>query len=443
MAKASLERGMGSLQTICEPLRGKPYPDDAPEKCKIGKCACEWEARYRDLGRSRRKWFETKAAGLKHLTDIYNARMFKEGRVVRPKGKAPLFKTFATAWLTDEKTELAQTSRELYTSVLKSANKYIGDVPVDKLTEAALKALVKKLETVVDEETGKQVMSQYNVVCLFQFLLPPILRKAIEDGWIRANPCNKIKLKPIPDADRYVPTSEQVFNIALTIEKFWRAAVFVMAGAGLREGEVLGLTPDCIQGDTLHLYRQHGSSDEGYSKLKHDKSGKGRWVPLDPIVKAELEAHISKYNVAPNQPIFYSRVFPDKPYTSDTLHRRLREAVMRLGLHDLGITAHNFRHFFASMCVSRGIEIAEVARMLGHNDIQTTYRTYYKFKDDNGKIRTAINGFLSEGVPDDASLAGVHQLAPRNSANQVSDLIKKLEALTGQQVVLQPRALAA
>ena len=69
-------------------------------------------------------------------------------------------------------------------------------------------------------------------------------------------------------------------------------------------------------------------------------------------------------------------------FTLASPRQALDGACRRLGLPHLRV--HDLRHFFASLCLSSGIDVATVARWLGHSDGGALLlRTYAHLLDDH------------------------------------------------------------
>ncbi len=48
-----------------------------------------------------------------------------------------------------------------------------------------------------------------------------------------------------------------------------------------------------------------------------------------------------------------------------------------------GLRVHSLRHSFISTLISRGVEVAQIAKFVGHLEIRTTVETYGAFLPDN------------------------------------------------------------
>ncbi|MDP9870340.1 MULTISPECIES: tyrosine-type recombinase/integrase [Streptosporangium] len=428
MARKKLIRGMGSLKKV--------------DSCKHGedaRCKCKWLGRWYDAaGEPTKLTFDDYDAGFEHLFQEYTKKRQGVGRMSKAKGKAPLLEVYAIEWLASMR-DLEPASRRNYKSILEThAFPRLGKVPVNRINKDQIADLIDYLYS-EDPETGKDPVYEGTVKNLIMYVLRPIFRQAQADVWRSDNPCDGHRLRDVPDAERYVPTPAEIHDIAHTIKPMWRLAIYLMAGCGLREGEFLGASTDIRKKDNrLWIYRQWHHEGR-WAPLKYCKAKEGRWVPLDPIVAAELERHIADYAIPEGGLLFPSLKKPGQAVNNSVFNRALKEACIRLGLDDKDITAHNFRHAFASHVIDAGVPLPDVSRMLGHKSYETTFKTYYKMVDPSWeRIQRNVNTYLSTGIPVDATLGGVDAFAEDKQA-EVTDLLAKLKAL-GVTVTLEQAA---
>jgi len=440
----NLGHGVGSIRTLCHPTPvDAPYPDDAPARCKKGTCECRVQARWYENGRTRKKNFGDKNAAKKYLTGKHSRKNVIEQRISKAKGKPPLFKDFAEDWIQRriDEHEISPGTVRNYRSKLRWANQIIGHKPITRISEGDIEALVTYSKE-VNPKTGKPRLAGSTFNGLMTYLIIPVFDQAIKDKWRDINPASGHLRDDNEIQKRYVPTTEEVHRIGAVIKPFWRLAVYLMAGCGLREGEVVGVTTDCVQGDKLVIYRQRSSEGTLYAPLKHRRPGESRWIPIDPILQSLLREHIETYGIVENGPLFPSPTDPTKmtPYTVNSFDRELSRAILRAGLGDKNLSAHNFRHYFATKAIAGGIQIAEIGRMLGHKDLNTTYKIYHHLVDDEvPRYQYTINAFLSQDLPDNVVLLGARQLAKTGDAKRIEELKAELASLTGMEVILRPR----
>jgi integrase len=73
-------------------------------------------------------------------------------------------------------------------------------------------------------------------------VLSQIMKAAVADGLIRANPCLAVKQPRLLKTEMRVLTSIEVERVAAEVEDRYRILVYVLAYCGLRWGEAIALT---------------------------------------------------------------------------------------------------------------------------------------------------------------------------------------------------------
>jgi integrase len=132
-----------------------------------------------------------------------------------------------------EERDLSVRTTELYRGLLKNhITPAIGRLTLANLTPPTIRRWRRMLR---DHGVSEGVIAKaYR-------LLHAVLATAVEDGSIRANPCN-IKGAGQHDAnERPVATLEQVFALAEAIQRRYRLVVLLATFTSLRYGEIVGL----------------------------------------------------------------------------------------------------------------------------------------------------------------------------------------------------------
>lgn len=135
--------------------------------------------------------------------------------------------------------------------------------------------------------------------------------------------------------------------------------------AGLRVGESLGVNiADFIDGGTvLRLQRQRDTYGK-LGPLKARKSGEFRDVPVPPELWEKVKD-------APRDAEGY--LFRAECRTSTM--KAWRNARKAAGL-PAAFVPHTLRHLYASVLLSNGVAITDLAEFIGHRNIQITYAIY-------------------------------------------------------------------
>ena len=175
-----------------------------------------------------------------------------------------------------------------------------------------------------------------------------------------------------------------------------RALLAVLAGAGLRAAEAVGLDV----GDVLEGH-------EGGHAL-HVRSGKGRksrTVPIQDDVARLLRAYIAGTGrtLASEGPVFRAHDFyagnrPRQRLTTRALEHVVGRTARRAGIVAKRVTPHSLRHTFAIRALRHGAEVTALAKLLGHANVSTTMR--YVDHLETAELRSGL-----PSLPDTASRA--------------------------------------
>ncbi len=191
-------------------------------------------------------------------------------------------------------------------------------------------------------------------------LLRRMLNVAQSEGWIARNPFARGK-SLISAADerkrmRILTRDEerQLLDACLATDREHLAALFIAAlDTGMRRGELL----------TLRWSDVDMAEGAIFIRAMNTKTLTARTVYLTKRLEASLRASFEKRRLTLNPELVFG--------VRDA--KRAFEVIRReAGLTD--VRFHDLRHTAATQLVRQGIPLAEVARVLGHQDISTTYR---------------------------------------------------------------------
>ena len=168
----------------------------------------------------------------------------------------------------------------------------------------------------------------------------------------------------------------------------WRAIVVLGAGAGLRQGEALGVTEDRIDflRRQLRVDRQLMNLPGEAPHLVPAKTQTfARTIPLPQVVVNALAAHLAEF---PAESLIF------RPISRQLFSKVWRTAVKRAGLPE-SITYHSLRHYYASLLIRHGESVKTVQERLGHSSAVTTLNTYsHLWPDSDDRTRTAVDDVL-------------------------------------------------
>lgn len=206
-------------------------------------------------------------------------------------------------------------------------------------------------------------------------------------------------------------TSTKDYHILLTALKenmdkhynIFDYLLFVQLKTGLRVGELVGLTWDCVLLDSkeIHTYRRYDVRRHEWRPPKTKTSV--RKVPVDSETLAVLLDLQSTQSEDLNRSgitnidnhVFYSSL---KGVPSNQLiNRYLRKMLKKLNIPPYNLSATGIRHTYASILLAYGIDIWVIAENMGHKDISQITKTYgHLMKETSDRENTRIRDFLSK-----------------------------------------------
>ncbi len=108
-------------------------------------------------------------------------------------------------------------------------------------------------------------------------------------------------------------------------------------------------------------------------RVRHGKGDKERYVPIAKTVADQIQYYIhhvrGKFVVPKESALFVSS--RGTRITRQSVHGLIKKKVGELGM-DPDISAHSFRHSFATHLLDGGADLRAVQELLGHSDIRTT-----------------------------------------------------------------------
>ncbi|MBD3251031.1 tyrosine-type recombinase/integrase, partial [Candidatus Uhrbacteria bacterium] len=139
-----------------------------------------------------------------------------------------------------------------------------------------------------------------------------------------------------------------------------RAMFELMLGAGLRVGEVV----------TLQLSDLHAPDASGLVRLRvRGKGDKERIVWLTAETHRHLQGWLQVRPATEQKHLFLNQ--RGTALSVAGVQYRLKQYCQQTGVQ---LTCHQLRHTYARRLVEHGMPIASLAKLLGHNDLQTTQR---------------------------------------------------------------------
>lgn len=319
------------------------------------------------------------------------------GAYVDPRaGDTPL-RDYAARWL-DAQT-FNPSSREGTEQRLRlHVYPYIGSMPLSAIQPSTVQGLMKRLQETLSASSAGLVFANVS----------SILASAVDDNLIYRNPCSaKSVSRPRTKGARAarVWSLDVVEDVHDALPEPMRIFVRLASGLGLRQGEVLGLSPDDV--DFLRGFvtvRRQVKIIKSQLVFALPKGDKERTIPLPSSVRDDLAAHLAAFPAQSVTLPWYD--VTGTPTTVSLVMSRNGSAVDRNYFNKLWRPAyvsckqtpcrengtHILRHTYASVLIDAGESIKVVADRLGHSDPGFTLRVYaHLMPHSDERTRVAVD----------------------------------------------------
>ena len=277
--------------------------------------------------------------------------------------------------------------------------------------------------------------------------LSSILQAAVDDEKIPKNPCLAKTVRPPSKPERKARawSRDRVMAVRAGLDAPFKVMVDLGVGAGLRQGEVLGLSVDDIEDDLIHVRRQVRIVRNRLI-FSLPKGGKTRTVPLPKYLAERIAEHVERFPPVevtlpwtdPAEPENDKQAAERAPQT----HRLLvtgeqRKGALRRGTFNEGpwkralVAAgvippppprvplprradgsrprpntkhaaapddgfHALRHTFASVQLDARESVVSVSKWLGHSDPSITLKIYaHMMPEADGRGRAAMDAWFA------------------------------------------------
>ena len=310
------------------------------------------------------------------------------------------FRTYAERWRSSLSVE-PNTAAGVEALLRRHVYPAIGSIALGRITPSTIRDLVGSFSVA---RSYQDVIYRY---------VSQILTAAVADDIITKNPCDSPTVRrPRPDHHKVVPWShEWLAGVCDALPDRYRIVALLGAGAGLRQGEILGLSPADIDFDnaTIDVRRQVKLALGARPYLGLPKGRKTRTIPLPASLARALSTYLEQF---PARAVTLPWDLPDgDPITEElvlttSFHNAVNRnyfnrAVWKPALAAAGIPTtpangcHALRHFYASVLLHGGESIKVVSERLGHADPAFTLRTYtHLMPDSSNRTRTVIDSAL-------------------------------------------------
>ncbi|ADU80394.1 tyrosine-type recombinase/integrase [Helicobacter pylori] len=315
-------------------------------------------------------------AFVNRLEAIQNANKrvkFAEKRTLKIQSKITILQ--ALKRFLSLKIGLKQTSINSLENVFNSVFRVMDLKEGDKLKKITQEKIAK-----YHEETLKHYKK--NTIHNLNANLKSFLAFCETERFIEKSPYFAITLKNAQEAKAIDPFSLKEIKLLIKNAPSLRLKAFLMVAffTGLRTGEQLALMWEDIDFNEKTIIINKSLNELGQITSPKNKPSVREVDLLEPVEKILKELKES-------EPANKKFVFIDMPKRSSVFQRHFKKLLKALNLEDRKL--YTTRHTFASLMLSQGEEAMWVSKMLGHKDLNTTYKTYshYIHKQDKERAK--------------------------------------------------------
>jgi len=369
-----------------------------------------WQARY--VGEDRKehaKLFALKKDAQSWL-DQQTADLIR-GEWTDPAAGKETLRTYATRW------ERIQVSAEGTARIVDNALRVhilprLGDMPLGSIRRSDVQAFVKALEEKevrpATEELPARTMSPGTVRNIYE-VLARVFAAAADDRVIATSPCTRITLPKDHDDEVRVPTLEDIECVQVALGQQWQPIPVVLAGTGLRVGELLGLRLSdvdflrrtiCVEETIVEVSRKDSPTGERMILKPYPKNDEPRTLRVSQHLLDTLAARLADLGLQRDDLLFPSReISGGTPLSRATFNTRYwRPAVARSGV-DFPVRMHDLRHAHASWLLAGGADLKTVMERMGHAQIMTTQKYLHTLPDADDKALAAFESVRQRSAP--------------------------------------------
>lgn len=276
-------------------------------------------------------------------------------------------------WLTIYCKRIKQTTKEAYICyVNRHINRVLGDLLLGDIQREDIQLFVNSLALGVGLKKPLSSKTIKNV----HGILHKSLDVAVENGYLSANPAKKNDLPKITKPNIHAFSIEEIKKFLMAVkgsdkEKLFKLTLFT----GLRAGEVIGLTWDCINFEEgyISVYRQlvrvKGKNGKYFYKFSSLKSGRARRLyPATYVLNMLYKMKDDKKS----EFVFCNS--ENTHFTHSSLHCSLKKIADKMGITDFRF--HDLRHTYATLSIRSDIDTMTLKENMGHFSAAFTLDVY-------------------------------------------------------------------
>lgn len=245
----------------------------------------------------------------------------------------------------------------------------------------------------------------YRICEQFRLTLKQIFESAIDDKLLASNPCTKIVLPDKPRSNKRALTDIEKEAIKKAdFSDRERAFIYLIYFFGLRREEALAVISSDFdfKKRTLRINKAI-VFDKNIGKLEATKNNSSdRMLPIPDSVIPFFKEYISKLDSLYLITKLDGGMMTQSSYVKmwNQITKKMNDSVAteqekKLKIKPItGLTAHIFRHNYATMLYYSGISIKKAAQLMGHSNTKMIMDVYAHLDDEKENVVDRINNMM-------------------------------------------------
>lgn len=317
------------------------------------------------------------------------------------KGSDIMFPALVENYMKDLATRLKPTTMETKRSIFETKiTPYFKNYKANEIDALAIRLWQNELLKYQDEN-GAPYSDTYLRTIHNQ--LSAIMNYATVYYHLQNNPCKQVGTIGKSDADAMQIWTLDQFERFIDFEDkaAGKLAFNVFFWTGIREGELLALTIEDFTYDGADEYRLNIDKNfevvKGVQYLLTPKTDSSRRCITIPqfLYNEAMNYYNSLYEPNPKARLFY--------FTKNFLIKDIKRVAKLAGLEPIRV--HDIRHSHASLLIEMGFNILMVSQRLGHDKVETTWRTYaHLYPDKEKMLATQLDTVKIHGIAGNLSV---------------------------------------
>ena len=311
---------------------------------------------------------------------LLEAKLMKEVKEAVPASRYTV-KTLFDEYIEAKKHDVRETSLDKTRRILnRYVLPYVETIKIDKLNNTVIQNWKNSINGLgLKIQTRRNIFGEFRAMMNYAVRMEYIIKNPLcaagnfKDAYNISSQEDKLRYYTPEQFQKYIACARKN---AVTLTDWGYYVFFNIAFyTGMRKGEINALKWSDIEGDTIHVRRSiaqklKGGDRETPPKNKSSYRTLQMPVPLIQILN-EHKARQASLNLYSED----ARVCGSINCLRDSsISNRNIQFAKEAGLEPIRI--HDFRHSHASLLANEGINIQEIARRLGHSNIEITWNTY-------------------------------------------------------------------